>query len=144
MGFQYGIINTEKATNASTDLSSCSKEINISSIKEPKNMKEWFYFTFGSGISEKYLIPYNEKVWNIPVDKLSMVWAERIPNPPPEDVLKSSIGIPTEGYLHQLYYNYPKTKMYDLISKTGIFSLRNLMAYRLIGNTITEKILLYC
>jgi hypothetical protein len=30
--------------------------------------------------------------------------------------------------------------MYDLISKTGIFSLRNLMAYRLIGNTITEKI----
>jgi hypothetical protein len=30
--------------------------------------------------------------------------------------------------------------MYDLISKTGILSLRNLMAYRLIGNTITEKI----
>jgi protoporphyrinogen oxidase len=84
--------------------------------KEPRNMKEWFYFTFGSGISEKYLIPYNEKVWNIPVDKLSMVWAERIPNPPPEDVLKSSIGIPTEGYLHQLYYNYPKTGGYQAIS----------------------------
>jgi hypothetical protein len=30
--------------------------------------------------------------------------------------------------------------MYDIISKTGIFSLRNLMTYRLIGTTITEKI----
>jgi len=30
--------------------------------------------------------------------------------------------------------------MYDLISKTGIFSLRNLMTYRFIGTTITEKI----
>jgi len=31
-------------------------------------------------------------------------------------------------------------KMLDIISRTGIFSLRNLMAYRMIGTTITEKI----
>ena len=30
--------------------------------------------------------------------------------------------------------------MYDLIAKTGLLSLRNLMTYRMIGNTITEKI----
>ncbi|HIQ28498.1 MAG TPA: FAD-dependent oxidoreductase, partial [Sulfurovum sp.] len=28
-------------------------------IKPPTNLKEWFYYTFGKGISEKYLIPYN-------------------------------------------------------------------------------------
>ena len=31
----------------------------------------------------------------------------RIPKPPAEDVLKSAIGIPTEGYLHQLHFYYP-------------------------------------
>ena len=86
--------------------------------KKPKNMKEWFLYTFGSGISNKYLIPYNEKVWNIPVEKLSMVWADRIPNPPISDVLKSSIGIKTEGYKHQLYYHYPKKGGYQAISDT--------------------------
>lgn len=86
-------------------------------FKNPSNMKEWFLHTFGEGISNKYLIPYNEKVWNVPVEKLSMVWADRIPNPPPEDILKSSIGIKTEGYLHQLYYHYPKEGGYQAISE---------------------------
>jgi protoporphyrinogen oxidase len=85
--------------------------------KNPSNMKEWFLHTFGEGISNKYLIPYNEKVWNIPVEKLSMVWSDRIPNPPPEDILKSSIGIKTEGYLHQLYYHYPEKGGYQSISE---------------------------
>jgi protoporphyrinogen oxidase len=86
-------------------------------FKNPSNMKEWFLHTFGEGISNKYLIPYNEKVWNVPVEKLSMVWADRIPNPPPEDILKSSIGIKTEGYLHQLFYHYPKEGGYQAISE---------------------------
>ena len=85
--------------------------------KNPRNMKEWFLYTFGEGISNKYLIPYNEKVWNVPVEKLSMVWSDRIPNPPPEDILKSSIGIKTEGYLHQLYYHYPEKGGYQAISQ---------------------------
>lgn len=83
----------------------------------PKNLEQWLLKTFGRGICEKYLFPYNEKVWNIPVKQLSMLWAGRIPNPPAEDIIKSSIGYKTEGYLHQLYYNYPKKGGYAAISK---------------------------
>ena len=81
----------------------------------PKNMKEWFLSTFGAGICSRYLFPYNEKVWNIPVEQLSMALAERIPNPKPSDILKSSLGYETEGYLHQLYYFYPKVGGYQAI-----------------------------
>jgi protoporphyrinogen oxidase len=73
----------------------------------PQNMKEWLLTIFGEGICEKYLFPYNEKVWNIPVDRLSMMWADRIPVPSSEDILKSSLGIETEGFLSQLNYYYP-------------------------------------
>ncbi|HEY0465123.1 MAG TPA: FAD-dependent oxidoreductase, partial [Polyangiaceae bacterium] len=38
-----------------------------------------------------------------------------IPKPPLEDVLKSAIGIPTEGYLHQLYFHYPKQGGYEAL-----------------------------
>ena len=34
-------------------------------------MKEWFLKHFGEGICNKYLFPYNKKVWNINVQDLS-------------------------------------------------------------------------
>lgn len=83
----------------------------------PSNMKEWLLKQFGEGICSRYLFPYNEKVWNIPVEQLSMAWADRIPNPPAEDILKSSLGYSTEGYLHQLYYFYPQTGGYQAITE---------------------------
>jgi len=36
-------------------------------------------------------------------------WASRMPMPSTDDVLKSALGIETEGYTHQLYYYYPAT-----------------------------------
>ena len=78
-------------------------------------MREWFLKIFGEGICLRYLFPYNEKVWNIPVERLSMTLADRIPNPPPEDILRSSLGYSTEGYLHQLNYFYPKKGGYQAI-----------------------------
>lgn len=39
---------------------------------------------------------------------MSLEWVERIPDPPIEDIVKSAIGIETEGYTHQLQFYYPK------------------------------------
>jgi protoporphyrinogen oxidase len=36
-------------------------------LQPPRNFLEWMYNTFGKGISELYLIPYNEKIWKFPV-----------------------------------------------------------------------------
>ncbi|MDD5555887.1 MAG: FAD-dependent oxidoreductase [bacterium] len=75
----------------------------------PANFRDWCYHRFGKGIAERYLIPYNEKIWNIPAERLGLEWVEgRIPDPPLEDVLKSAIGIETEGYTHQLHFTYPR------------------------------------
>ena len=74
----------------------------------PQNFKEWCYYVFGKSISEKYLIPYNEKIWKRPLEEISLEWVGgRVPNPPFEDILKSALGIPTEGYTHQLNFYYP-------------------------------------
>ncbi len=77
-------------------------------IPPPRNFAEWITFTFGRGIAECYMIPYNEKIWNYPVDQMSHHWVEgRIPRPPVEDIIKSAIGIDTEGYVHQAVFSYP-------------------------------------
>lgn len=74
----------------------------------PRNLREWCYHTFGKGIAEKYLVPYNEKIWKTPAELMGLDWVDRIPNPPVEDIVKSSLGIRTEGYVHQLCFSYPK------------------------------------
>ena len=76
--------------------------------KPQTNFKEWIYYTFGRGIAEKYLIPYNKKIWKIDPSQLDLNWVEdRVPKPPTEDIIKSAIGIQTEGYTHQLNFWYP-------------------------------------
>ncbi len=76
---------------------------------KPTNFKEWMYARFGPGITEAYLLPYNEKIWKTPAEEMGIEWVEgRVPDPPLEDVLKSSLGIPTEGYTHQLNFLYPR------------------------------------
>lgn len=75
----------------------------------PTNFREWLLATFGNGIAGKYLIPYNEKIWKYPLEKMDLAWVERVPKPPLVDILKSALGIETEGYTHQLYFSYPRT-----------------------------------
>ena len=107
------------------DLASLPKEDNYECIlgylqnphagDTPTNLAEWSYATFGAGISDKYFIPYNAKIWNYDPTKIGLEFVARIPKPPMEDVLKSAIGIPTEGYLHQLYYSYPTVGGFEAI-----------------------------
>lgn len=89
------------------------------------NFEEWIYATFGETIADSYLIPYNRKLWKRDLREISLEWVGgRVPNPPLEDILRSSVGIPTEGYLHQLNFIYPR--------RGGIQELVNVFAERML------------
>ncbi|MEM1990702.1 MAG: FAD-dependent oxidoreductase [Candidatus Bathyarchaeia archaeon] len=77
----------------------------------PKTFKDWIYGFFGKWVAEKYLIPYNEKVWKRPLDEIDVDWVYmpgRLPIPDWRDLVKSAIGIPTIGYVEQSIFYYPK------------------------------------
>ncbi|MFO1059976.1 MAG: FAD-dependent oxidoreductase [Dongiaceae bacterium] len=74
----------------------------------PANFREWILHNFGTGIAERYMIPYNEKIWKVPAQAMATDWVEgRVPKPPLEDVVRSAVGVETEGYVHQLTFGYP-------------------------------------
>jgi protoporphyrinogen oxidase len=97
-------------------------------LEKPRNLAEWCCYTFGNGIASRYLVPYNEKIWKYPSVKTNLCWVDRIPNPPVEDIIKSSLGIKTEGYTHQLNFSYPRIG--------GIQSLANQIRKKL-GDCVT-------
>lgn len=73
------------------------------------NMLQFFLKNFGEGITHTYLQPYNQKIWKFDPSCMDIQMVERIPKPPKEDVIASANGVETEGYIHQLYFHYPKT-----------------------------------
>lgn len=47
----------------------------------PKNFAEWIVSSFGRGIANHFLIPYNKKVWAYPPDKMNFRWVgDRVAN----------------------------------------------------------------
>ena len=81
----------------------------VNDAPAPTNFREWLYHTFGRGLTEKYLLPYNEKIWKARAEDVAIDWVEgRVPKPPIEDVIKSAVGVETEGYTHQLHFFYPR------------------------------------
>ena len=57
-----------------------------------------------------YLEPYNRKIWKFDPSFMDTQMVERIPKPPKNDIINSAKGIKSEGYKHQLYFQYPKSK----------------------------------
>ncbi len=74
----------------------------------PSNLKEWFLASFGRSMAELFFIPYNEKLWGVPLERLSYAWAEDLnPRPSPEKVFFGSQG-----------------KTEELKEATGVFALQ--------------------
>ncbi len=48
----------------------------------PKNFRQWIDSTFGTGLGEIFLLPYNFKVWGYPLETLGIDWmGERVAVP---------------------------------------------------------------
>ncbi len=47
--------------------------------KNSHNFKEWILATFGEGIAKYFMLPYNTKLWRVPLELMSKEWiAERV------------------------------------------------------------------
>lgn len=90
---------------------------------EATNMLQFFLKTFGEGITNTYLRPYNEKIWKFDPAFMDTQMVERIPKPPKEDIIRSAKGETIDGYLHQLYFTYPKHGGTEALIKAFIAKL---------------------
>jgi protoporphyrinogen oxidase len=76
----------------------------------PKTLEEWIRGFFGKWIAERYLIPYNEKVWKRPLSQISADWVYtpgRLPVPDWRDVARAAAGVRVVGYVEQSVFYYP-------------------------------------
>ena len=91
------------------DLDYCIKAFNNNPYEnyEASNMIQFFLKTFGEGITNTYLRPYNEKIWKYDPAFMNTSMVDRIPKPTQEEIRRSAAGETVDGYVHQLYFSYP-------------------------------------
>ena len=84
---------------------------------EAQNMLQFFLKTFGEGITNLYLRPYNEKIWKHDPSFMDTQMVERIPKPTDEEILRSASGETVDGYVHQLYFDFPRSGGIEAVVK---------------------------
>jgi len=75
----------------------------------PANFGDWIRWRMGDGFARHFMVPYNEKIWKCDLRTMASDWvAGRVPEAPIGDILKSAVGLDTEGYAHQSVFWFPK------------------------------------
>jgi protoporphyrinogen oxidase len=80
-------------------------------MSRPVNFLEWINTTFGRGIAQTFMIPYNKKVWAHPPEQLDVGWmGERVPQVKFWPIFKNTIlKIATVNWGPNNMFRFPKT-----------------------------------
>ena len=76
---------------------------------EPRNFKDWILASFGEGIARHYMVPYNEKIWKYPLERMSTEWlGGRVPSPSVEEMRRGAEGEQSVDYGPNAEFWYPR------------------------------------
>ncbi len=88
-----------------------------------ESFARWTARVFGPGISRHFMLPYNAKLWQYPLDRLTTEWcAPFVPVPAPGDIIKGAYGAGRGSIGYNAVFHYPK--------KGGIGALASALAMK--------------
>jgi UDP-galactopyranose mutase len=59
----------------------------------PRNFEEFIYQVWGAGIAKHFAIPYNRKIWAVPLDEMETSWlGGRVPLPDLEEMIEGALS----------------------------------------------------
>src|SRR5690606_37005271 len=60
--------------------------------RPPQNFEEFIYRVWGAGIAKHFAIPYNRKLWAVPLDEMETSWlGGRVPLPNLEEMIEGAL-----------------------------------------------------
>lgn len=93
-------------------------------LKTKPDFLSWSRATFGDGITKRFMKPYNEKLWQTPLGRMTTEWQGRfVPKPSPSEVLYGALAEQNALFGYNSTFRYPK--------RGGIQALPDALAARL-------------
>lgn len=106
-------------------------------IPKPEKFSEWIPWKLGEKIAQDYMIPYNQKIWSMDLDKLGTYWLDKLPSVSFEETLYSCLEHKPYGTLpgHAQFY-YPKKYGYGELWLRMAEAIKNNIEYNVNVNKI--------
>ena len=77
--------------------------------RRPANFEDWIHSTFGKGIAEHFMLPFNRKLWATDLKEMSTRWIDgRIPQPDLEEVLGGALSNQSKEFGLNESFLYPR------------------------------------
>ncbi len=92
MGYVSALVNREQSSDARS-----------------LSFKEWILNNFGDGIAKHFMVPFNEKLWNVPLEELTTEWTGLVPRPALQDVINGAFGLGDQEFGYNTRFLYPRS-----------------------------------
>jgi protoporphyrinogen oxidase len=75
---------------------------------EDRSFKAWILENLGEGMAKHFMVPFNEKLWQAPLDELTSDWVSwLVPKPELKDVINGALGIKDKAFGYNPSFLYP-------------------------------------
>ncbi len=100
-----------------------------------RTFKAWILDNLGEGMAKHFMIPFNEKLWQVSLDELTSDWVSwLVPKPELKDVINGALGIKDKAFGYNPTFLYPVHGGIDMLPKAFLKNLETI-SY---GNELVE------
>jgi protoporphyrinogen oxidase len=91
------------------------------------SFKDWILDSLGEGIAKHFMIPFNEKLWQIPLEELTADWVSwLVPKPELRDVINGALGIKDKAFGYNPSFLYPAKGGIQALPQAFLPSVRDI------------------
>ncbi len=73
-----------------------------------RSFKQWILDNLGEGMAKHFMVPFNEKLWQVSLDELTSDWVSwLVPKPELKDVVNGALGIKDKAFGYNPSFLYP-------------------------------------
>ncbi|MGH7254402.1 MAG: protoporphyrinogen/coproporphyrinogen oxidase [Nitrospirales bacterium] len=84
-----------------------SSDIPTTSPQE-RSFKDWILDNLGEGFAKHFMVPFNEKLWQVSLDELTSDWVSwLVPKPDVKDVINGALGLKDKAFGYNPSFLYP-------------------------------------
>ncbi|MDX2051089.1 MAG: FAD-dependent oxidoreductase [Polyangiaceae bacterium] len=81
----------------------------------PQNFEEFCRIHFGNAMSERFMLPYNTRLWGVHPSEITSEWCQRfVPLPSLKDVVNGALGPPLREVGYNTHFIYPRLGIGEL------------------------------
>jgi protoporphyrinogen oxidase len=98
-------------------------------LSKDRSFKQWILDNLGEGMAKHFMVPFNEKLWQVSLDELTSDWVSwLVPKPELKDVINGALGIKDKAFGYNPSFLYPATDGIKVLPESflpGINGIRN-------------------